>query len=290
MQELEQLRQMDFTKPRPRPPAALLRRVARQVRRDIVTMLAKAGSGHPGGSLSCADILTTLYLYYLRHDPANPGWPERDRFVLSKGHSCPALYSILSLCGYFDRAELLGLRKLGSILQGHPDSKRCPGVEISSGSLGQGLSAALGMALAARIDGRRYRVFALLGDGECEEGQVWEAAMAAAHYGAHNLVALLDNNELQIDGRVREVMNPHPFDEKWRAFGWRVIGPADGHDFDSIFAAIDEALTPCRQPSVCIFRTLKGKGVRFMEDQVEWHGKAPDEELLAQALADLAED
>jgi len=287
--ELEELPKIDFTRPREKPPVDFLKRVAVQVRRDIVTMLAQAGSGHPGGSLSCADIVTALYLCYMRHDPENPQWPERDRFVLSKGHCCPTLYSILSLCGYFSRDTLGTLRRLGSILQGHPDSKRCPGVEISSGSLGQGLSAALGMALAGRLDGKAYRVYALLGDGECEEGQVWEAAMAAAHYGAHNLTAVLDNNELQIDGPVREVLNPHPISEKWRAFGWRVIGPADGHDFESIFAAFDEALSPCSQPTICIFCTVKGKGVSFMEKEVDWHGKAPDQEQLARALADLGE-
>jgi len=287
MLDLEAVRKISFTQTRERPPVGLLKRVANQVRRDIVTMLAEAGSGHPGGSLSSADLVTAIYLGYLRHDPANPEWPDRDRFVLSKGHCCPVLYSILSLCGYFDRAELSKLRKFGSILQGHPDSKKCPGVEISAGSLGQGISSALGMALAGRLDGRPYRVFVLIGDGESEEGQVWEAAMAAAHYNAHNLIALLDNNELQIDGPIREVMDPHPIPDKWKAFGWRVIGPADGHDFDSIFAALDEALTPCSQPTMCIFHTIKGKGVSFMENQVEWHGKAPDKDQLAQALADL---
>ncbi len=287
MVELEELREIDFTRPRERPPIELLKRAANQVRRDVVTMLAEAGSGHPGGSLSIAEIITALYLAYMRHNPADPEWPERDRFVLSKGHACPALYSILSLCGYFERDALSTLRRLGSILQGHPDSKRCPGVEISSGSLGQGLSTALGMALAAKMDGRTYRVFAMIGDGESEEGQIWECAMAAAHYKANNLIVALDNNELQIDGPIREVVNPHPFPEKWQAFGWRVVGPADGHDFRSIFAALDEALSPDSRPSICIFRTLKGKGVHFMENQVEWHGKAPDKQQLAQALSDL---
>ena len=289
MLNLEELRKINLTRPRGRPDLELLKRVALQIRRDVVTMLAEAGSGHPGGSLSCADVVAALYVHYMRHDPARPDWPERDRFVLSKGHCCPTLYSILSLCGYFDRRELLRLRKLGSILQGHPDCKRCPGVEISSGSLGQGLSAALGMALAARTDGRSYRVFAMIGDGESEEGQIWEASMAAAHYKANNLIAILDNNDLQIDGPVREVMNPHPLADKWRAFGWRVVGPTDGHDFQSICAALDEALTPGARPTICIFRTIKGKGVSFMENQVEWHGKAPDRAQLAQALADLGE-
>ena len=289
MLNLEELRSIDFTRPRAEASFDLLRRVALQVRRDVVSMLAEAGSGHPGGSLSCADIVATLYVHYMRHDPARPDWPDRDRFVLSKGHACPTLYSILSLCGYFDRRELGTLRRLGSILQGHPDSKRCPGVEISSGSLGQGLSAALGMALAARVDRRSYRVFAMIGDGESEEGQIWETSMAAAHYRAGNLIVSLDNNDLQIDGPVREVMNPHPLADKWRAFGWRVIGPTDGHEFASICAALEEALTPCTQPTMCIFRTIKGKGVGFMESQVEWHGKAPDKKQLAQALADLGE-
>jgi transketolase len=234
--------------------------------------------------------VAALYFHYMRHDPRHPEWAERDRFVLSKGHCCPVLYSVLSLCGYFDRQLLTTLRKLGSILQGHPDSKRCPGVEVSSGSLGQGLSFALGMALAGKLDGKSYRVFALLGDGENQEGQVWEAAMAAAHYNAHNLVVALDNNELQIDGPIREVMDVHPIDEKWKAFGWRVVGPVDGHNFDSIFAAFEEALTPSSRPTICIFRTVKGKGVSFMEDQVEWHGKAPNKQELARALADLAEE
>ncbi len=289
MSDLEQVRQIDFTQHRDRLPFAFLKSAANQVRRDIVTMVAEAGSGHPGGSLSSADIVTALYLSCMRHNPADPQWADRDRFILSKGHCCPALYSVLSLCGYFPRETLCTLRKFGSILQGHPDSKKCPGVEVSSGSLGQGLSVALGMALAGKLDEKPYRVFALLGDGESEEGQVWEAAMAAAHYNAHNLIALLDNNELQIDGPVREVLNPHPIPDKWRAFGWRVVGPADGHDFDSIFAALDEALTPCSQPTICIFRTVKGKGVSFMEDQVGWHGKAPTKEELVQALADLGE-
>ncbi len=287
MLDLDQLHTIDLTRAREEPPIALLKRVANQMRRDVVTMLAEAGSGHPGGSLSSADIVAALFFRYMRHDPSDPQWPERDRFVLSKGHCCPVLYSVLSLCGYFERETLMTLRKLGSILQGHPDSKKCPGVEISSGSLGQGLSAALGMALAGRLDGSPYRVFALIGDGESEEGQVWEAAMAAAHYKAHNLIAIMDNNDLQIDGPVREVMNPHPIPDKWQAFGWRVVGPTDGHDFDSILAAFDEALTPNTRPTVCIFRTVKGKGVSFMENQVEWHGKAPDKEQLQQALADL---
>lgn len=289
MLDLDELRAIDFRRSRERPAVRLLKQTARQVRRDIVTMLAQAGSGHPGGSLSSADVLTALYLGYMRHDPSDPEWPARDRFILSKGHCCPALYSILSICGYFDRGELKRLRRFGSILQGHPDSKKCPGVEISSGSLGQGLSTALGMALAGKVDERPSRVFALIGDGESEEGQIWEAAMAAAHYNAHNLIAILDNNELQIDGPVREVMDPHPIAEKWRAFGWRVVGPANGHDFDSISAALDEALTPSSQPSICVLRTIKGRGVSFMEDEVGWHGKAPNEQQLQQALADIGE-
>jgi len=287
MLDLGELRKIDFTRARPKAPVSQMKDVATQMRRDIVTMLAEAGSGHPGGSLGCADIVAAVYLNYLRHNPKNPAWPERDRFVLSKGHCCPVLYSILGLCGYFPHETIMTLRKLGSILQGHPDSKKCPGVEISSGSLGQGLSAGIGMSIASRLDGKSYRVFVLLGDGESEEGQVWEAAMAAAHHKAHDLIAMLDNNDLQIDGPVREVMNPHPFPDKWRAFGWRVIGPADGHDFGSIFAALDEAVTPCGKPTICIFRTTKGKGVSFMENQVDWHGRAPSKEELAKALADL---
>lgn len=289
MLDLEELRHIDFKRDREKPPERLLKDTARQMRRDIVTMLSEAGSGHPGGSLSATDAMALLYLGYMRHDPEAPEWPARDRFVLSKGHCCPALYSILSLCGYFDREKLHTLREFDSILQGHPDSKKCPGVEISSGSLGQGLSTALGMALALKSDGKSSRVFAVIGDGESEEGQIWEAAMAAAHYNTHNLVAILDNNELQIDGPVREVLDPHPIADKWRAFGWRVVGPANGHDFDSIGAALDEALTPSSQPTMCLLRTIKGKGVSFMEDEVGWHGRAPDEEQLQQALSDLSE-
>jgi len=287
MLDLQELRKIDLTQPRRKLDVDLLKRTANQMRRDIVTMLAEAGSGHPGGSLGCADIVAALYLHYMRHNPADPEWAERDRFVLSKGHCCPTLYSILGLCGYFEHDTIMTLRKLGSILQGHPDSKKCPGIEVSSGSLGQGLSASLGMALAAKLDGKPYHVFTLMGDGESEEGQVWEAAMAAAHYHADNLTAIVDNNELQIDGPISEVMDPNPIPDKWRAFGWRVVGPADGHDFKSICAALDEALTPCNQPSVCIFRTVKGKGVSFMENQADWHGKAPDKDQLAQALKDL---
>ncbi|MFH0964113.1 MAG: transketolase [Planctomycetota bacterium] len=259
---------------------------ARHIRRHIVEMLAEAGSGHPGGSLSSTDILVALYFGKMRHDPANPNWPDRDRFVLSKGHSCPALYAVLAECGYFDHDVIHTLRKFGSILQGHPDSKRTPGINISSGSLGQGLSAAIGMAIAARLDGRGYRSYVLLGDGEVQEGQVWEAAMTASHYKLDNLCAILDYNGLQIDGPIRDVMNPEPLPAKWLAFGWHVI-ETSAHDFDRILAALDEAERVKDKPTIIVASSVKGRGVSFMENVAEWHGKAPTKEQAAQALAEM---
>jgi len=256
------------------------------IRRHVIEMTAAARSGHPGGSLSAADILSALYFRVMRIDPSRPDWPERDRFVLSKGHAAPALYAALAERGFFPVEELETLRRLHSRLQGHPDMRKTPGVEASTGSLGQGLSMANGMALAARLDGRDWRVYVLLGDGECEEGQVWEAAMAAAHYRLDNVTAFLDYNGLQIDGPIERVMSPTPLDQKWRAFGWHVA-VIDGHDFDQILGAVEEAKKTKGQPTMIIARTIKGKGVRFMENEVDWHGKAPTPEQAEQALRDL---
>ena len=263
-----------------------LKEIARQIRRDIVTMLAEAGSGHPGGSLSAVEIVTALYFKEMRIDPGNPQWPKRDRFILSKGHAAPVLFSALAERGYFPREELLTLRKINSRLQGHPDMKKAPGVEMSTGSLGQGLSAAVGMALAGKLDREDYRVFVLLGDGEVEEGQVWEAAMAAAHYQLDNLTAFLDHNHLQIDGPVDQVMSPEPLDRKYKAFGWHVIS-IDGHSFEEISRAVDEARGVKGKPTMIIAETVKGKGVSFMENQAGWHGTPPTREQAAQALVEL---
>lgn len=266
-----------------------LQALARRVRWDIVRMVGEAGSGHPGGSLSCADLMVALYFRVLRVDPAQPQWQERDRFILSKGHACPALYAVLAERGFFPREQLWTLRRLGSPLQGHPDMRKTPGVEASTGSLGQGLSIALGMALAGRLDGATWRVYALLGDGELQEGQVWEAAMAAAHYRAENLTAIVDWNGLQIDGPTDAVMRIQPLPDKWRAFGW-AVREADGHDFRDILAALDWARRAEGQPAVVLAHTVKGKGVSFMEGKADWHGKAPAGEQIAKALTELAAD
>lgn len=260
--------------------------IARTVRRDIIEMTAEAGSGHPGGSLSCADILTALYFDVLMVDPKRPTWSERDRFVLSKGHAAPALYAVLAEKGYFSKDELKRLRKTGAMLQGHPDMKSTPGLDMTTGSLGQGLSAANGMALAGKLDGRDYRVYVLLGDGETEEGQVWEAAMASAHYKLDNLTAFVDHNGLQIDGPIEKVMSPESIQDKFRAFGWRVID-IDGHDFKQILDAVQEAKNTKGQPTVIVAKTVKGKGVPFMENAVDWHGKAPSKEQAEEALRAL---
>jgi transketolase len=249
-------------------------------------MLAEAGSGHPGGSLSVADIFAQLYFGSMNIDPADPAWLERDRLVLCKGHAAPALYAALALRGYFPAEELPNLRKLGSRLQGHPDMRKVPGVDMSTGSLGQGLSAACGMALAGRLDGRPYYVYAILGDGETQEGQVWEAAMLAAHYKLDHLIAFLDHNRLQIDGDITRVLSPEPLDEKWRAFGWRVLS-VDGHDVEAIEQAIATAKQSTGLPVMIIAETVKGKGVSFMENQAGWHGNAPNAEQAAQALEEL---
>ncbi|MFC1988076.1 transketolase [Chloroflexota bacterium] len=260
--------------------------VAKRLRRHIITMTGKAGSGHPGGSLSAVEIVTALYFKILRHDPEAPGWPDRDRFILSKGHAAPVLYATLAEYGYFPVEELSTLRQLDSCLQGHTDCRVTPGVEMSAGSLGQGLSFAVGVTLAGRLNSQAYRVYALLGDGECDEGQVWEAVMAAAHFKLDKLVAIVDNNGLQIDGWNRDVMNLDPLDEKWRAFGWHVI-EVNGHDFNQLIDAFDRAKTIKGQPTVIIAHTVKGKGVSFMENNVDFHGKAPTAAEVEIALKEL---
>jgi transketolase len=262
---------------------------ARRIRIDILKMLTESGSGHTGGSLSAADIATALYFYKLKYDPKKPDWKGRDYFVLSKGHAAPLLYTVLAHAGFFEHAELCTLRKLGSRLQGHPDSKCLPGVEISTGSLGQGLSVANGIALAHKVDKVPNRVYALLGDGELQEGQVWEAAMTAAHYQLDNLCALIDNNGLQIDGPVERVMGVEPIADKWRAFGWNVI-EIDGHDMAKIVTALDMAETVKRKPTAIVCRTVKGKGSTVFEGKVEFHGTTPSKEELAIALKELSEE
>ena len=259
---------------------------AREIRKGIVTAVHSAKSGHPGGSLSAADIMTYLYFKEMNIDPANPNDPNRDRFVLSKGHIAPALYSTLSHRGYFPTSDLTTLRHTGSYLQGHPDMKHIPGVDMSSGSLGQGLSVAVGMALAAKLDGKDYRVFAMCGDGEIEEGQIWEAAMFAGFKKLDNLTVIVDNNNLQIDGSIDEVCSPYPIPEKFEAFGFNVIS-IDGHDFDAIEDAFAKAKATTGKPTAIIAKTVKGKGVSFMENQCGWHGKAPNDEEFETALKDL---
>ena len=263
-----------------------LQRTANNVRLGIIEAVYNAACGHPGGSLSIADILTYLYFVEMKIDPKKPKDEDRDRFVLSKGHTAPALYSTLAERGFFPKEELKTLRKTHSRLQGHPDMKGIPGVDMSTGSLGLGISTACGMALAAKVKGDEYRVYTAIGDGESEEGQVWEAAMFAAHYKLDNLVAIVDFNGLQIDGPITEVMNPTPHDEKFRAFGWHVIN-VDAHDFDSIEAAFNEARTVKGKPTVLIARSVKGKGVSYMENSCEWHGQAPKTDLYNVAVADL---
>ncbi len=261
------------------------------MRIDIVRMIAEAGSGHPGGSLSCADILTALHFGgVMEHRPSEPDWEERDRFILAKGHAAPALYAALALAGYFPEDELMTLRKLGSRLQGHPDSNQVPGVEVSTGSLGQGLSIAAGAAAGLKLDGKPQCVFALLGDGECQEGQVWEAAMFAAHRNLDNLVAIVDRNGLQIDGSTEDVCAPGDLAAKFEAFGWDAR-EVDGHDIGALVEALSAAKAQRDgKPHAFIARTVKGRGVSFMEGQAGWHGKAPNADQLAQALADLGCD
>ena len=266
-----------------------LKRQANVIRQAIISMLVPAKSGHPGGSLSAADIVTTLYFQEMNVKPADPNWADRDRFVLSKGHAAPVLYAALAEKGYFPKEELQGLRQTGRMLQGHPDMKKVPGVDMSTGSLGQGLSAANGMALAGKLDQKDYRVYVVLGDGEMAEGQIWEAAMAAAHYKLDNLTAILDYNGLQIDGSTDSVMSTAPLTDKWRAFNWHVI-EVDGHDIAALQQAFAEAKQVKGKPTILIAKTIKGKGVSFMEDQAGWHGNAPNAEQAEQALKELREE
>ena len=263
-----------------------LQKTAAKIRLDILEEVHAAKSGHPGGSLSIADVMTYLYFEEMNIDPANPKWEERDRLVLSKGHTAPALYATLAERGYFDVAELPKLRKIDSFLQGHPDMKHTPGVDMTTGSLGLGISAACGMALAAKIDGKDYRTYTIVGDGESEEGQVWEAAMFAAHYKLDNFCLIVDWNGLQIDGAITDVMNPTPHDKKLEAFGFNVL-TADAHDFDEIEAAFNAAKACKGKPSAIIVKSIKGKGVSFMENQASWHGTAPNDEQYEQAIAEI---
>ncbi len=265
----------------------ILKRLANDVRMGIIEAVYNAGSGHPGGSLSIADILTYLYFEEMNVDPQKPDMENRDRFVLSKGHTAPGLYSVLSLRGFFPREELKTLRKTESRLQGHPDMKGTPGVDMSTGSLGLGISAACGMALSAKVYGNDYRVYTIIGDGESEEGQVWEAAMFAAHYKLDNLCCVLDLNGLQIDGAITDVMNPTPHDEKFLAFGWNVIN-INAHDFTEIESAFEKARATKGKPTVIIAHSTKGKGVSYMENACQWHGQAPKEDLYKVAMDDLA--
>ena len=265
---------------------SFLKEKAKEIRKSIVSMITEAKSGHPGGSLSATDILTALYFSEMNIDPANPKMEGRDRFVLSKGHAAPAIYATLAERGYFSKDELLTLRKFGSRLQGHPDMKKLPGIEISTGSLGQGLSVANGMALNAKIFNENYRTYIVLGDGEVQEGQIWEAAMTAAHYKLDNLCAFLDSNNLQIDGNVTEIMGVEPLDKKWEAFGWNVI-KIDGHNFEEILSALEKAKECKDKPTMILAKTVKGKGVSFMENVCGFHGVAPTVEELEKALAEL---
>lgn len=263
-----------------------LQKTATQIRKGVITAVASAGSGHPGGSLSVADILTYLYFREMRVDPKSPKNPDRDRFVLSKGHCTPGLYSTLAHRGFFSVDDLKTFRQANSYLEGHPNMNKVPGVDMSTGSLGQGISAAVGMALAGKLDNKDYRVYAVLGDGELEEGQVWEASMSAAHYKLDNLTAFVDYNGLQIDGKIVDVMNPEPIADKFKAFGWQVIS-IDAHDFDAIERAVEEAKATKGKPTMIVAHSIKGKGVSYMENQASWHGSAPKKEQAEQALAEL---
>ena len=263
-----------------------MKAIAKRLRRHIISTIGKAGSGHPGGSLSAVEIVTALYFRILRHKPQDPQWLDRDRFILSKGHAAPLLYATLAECGYFPVDELVTLRRLDSRLQGHTDRTVTPGVEMSAGALGQGLSFAIGIALAGRLNSQNYRVYVLLGDGECDEGQVWEGAMSAAHFKLDNLVAIVDNNRQQIDGWNRDVMNLDPFNKKWQAFGWHVT-EVDGHDLTQLTQAFNRAKLIKKQPTVIIAHTIKGKGVSFMENNPDFHGKAPTAAEVKIALKEL---
>ena len=259
---------------------------ARIIRKHIVEMIYNAGSGHPGGSLSAADILTALYLKVMRHDPKNPRWEDRDRFILSKGHAAPALYATLAEAGYFPVDELLALRKLGSRLQGHPDMRKLPGIEASTGSEGQGLSIGIGASLHAKLNRKLYRVYVMIGDGENDCGQIWESALSASHFKTDNLTVILDRNGLQLDGPTREIMGIEPLSDKWKAFGWKVI-EINGHSFREILNAFDHAKNVKGKPTIIIAHTVKGKGVSFMEGNVSFHGKPPNREEYEQAMKEL---
>jgi len=260
--------------------------MAKKLRRHIIAMISKANSGHPGGSLSAVEIITALYFHVLRHNPENPAWPERDRFVLSKGHAAPVLYAALAECGYLAIDQLLTLRQMDSCLQGHTDCHLTSGIEMSAGSLGQGLSFAVGAALAGKLDSREYKVYVLLGDGECDEGQVWEAAMAAAHFKTDNIIAIVDKNEIQLDGWTKDIMNIEPFAEKWKGFGWEVF-EVDGHNIVKVIEILEKAKTVKGRPSVIIAHTVKGKGVSFMENNPDFHGKAPTPAETEKALKEV---
>ena len=266
---------------------AELSRVCRQVRRDIINMTANAGSGHPGGSLSAVELMVSVFYSHMRVDPKNPKAEDRDRFVLSKGHAAPCYYAVLAELGFISRDEFKSFRQLHSILQGHPDCKKVPGVDASTGSLGQGCSIAVGMALGAKVQGKDTKVFTLLGDGECQEGQIWEALMSAAHYKLDNLTVIVDNNGLQIDGPVDQVCSPYPINEKFKAFNFHVVDLADGNDMDQIAAAFAEARNTKGQPTAIIAHTVKGKGVSFMENQVGWHGRPLKPEEFETAMKEL---
>ncbi len=260
--------------------------IALDVRRLIIDTIHEAGSGHPGGSLGITDVLTCLYYEHMRHDPHNPRWDKRDRLIMSKGHCCPALYAVLAKTGYFPIEELKTLRKINSRIQGHPDLRKTPGVEFNGGSEGQGLSGSVGMALAAKLDGSRHRIFCIIGDGECQAGQIWEAGMAASHYRLDNLVGILDRNGLQIDGPTEEIMSIEPIAERWRAFGWHVL-EIDGHNLEEILAAFEKASRVSGKPTMIIAHTVKGKGVSYMEGTLSFHGKAPSKDEVAKAHTEL---
>ncbi|MHB8604523.1 MAG: transketolase [Thermoplasmatota archaeon] len=259
---------------------------ALEMRRLIVDMVYEAGSGHPGGSLGITDVMAALYFSAMRHDPANPKWEKRDRLIMSKGHCCPAWYAALAIAGYFPRAELKTLRKIDSRLQGHPDMRKTPGIEFNGGSEGQGLSGAVGMALAAKLDGSKHRVYCIIGDGECQAGPIWEAAGTASHYRLDNLVGILDRNGLQIDGPTEEILSIEPIAERWRAFGWHVI-EIDGHNLVEVLDALEKARRVGGKPTMLIASTVKGKGVSYMEGTLSFHGKAPSKDELAKAMTEL---
>ena len=275
-----------MTRTAPTPDLAALAQRAVELRRTILRMIARAGSGHPGGSLSMVELLVGLYWHALRHDPKRPEWPDRDLFLLSKGHGCPALYAVLAAHGYFPQEELLTLRRYPTRLQGHPERGSVPGVEMSAGSLGQGLSMANGIALADRLDGRRRRIYCLMGDGEIQEGQVWEAAMTSHHHRLDAVCAIVDANQLQQNGPVKEIQDVEPLADKWRAFGWHAM-EINGHDIAQVVSAYDEARSVTGQPQVIVARTVKGKGVSFMELNPAWHGVAPKPDELEKALKEL---